>query len=678
MGAFYTSIQIRTANLDEVIAALRQDAERIGMEEVRAGEPLPDRSVVVLPPDDGGWIAIYDQSTDAQNTQTLERIAELISRRLETYAMTVLVHDSDVLDLRLFRRGARVDHYSSDPGYFGQSASSAEALAGSPQEWTSLVRDGGTSELAAAFEERSADRSLVAIATLVRCHLSRVQTGYRYVMGDGELGKIPPFLEPRTLRFRSRERPPWEADAKGEPMLELRSYPSEPVQLAVGDELRVGVSVVNLGEASQGLRVTAWGDALERGLCTIDRFELLVGSPRARRHKNLTPRKAKDATGRTLWVAEDRDTPVPAGALDASMSRDSDPMAFFDAQLARQIHVNIVGRVVAPGQGELGVGFAPEENPNGSVGAAVALDASPRLRRPLRADWLNEMPGGSSHILRPLGEDSHWIALAPLDASRQEVAAIATVAIETLSALLPPVRVETAIYRREADARATLENENGPTLVRGKRLLSLVESMSTETTVYVRSIGEEREPGPAVLKAPGWTVMTGTGVLPDDDSQIPALAISVERASLDDAKRHETFKLLVSTMEQAMRKGALSASISLCGQGLSGAPDNTPYESACWIQGPITTHRSWCRRWIRFPGDEHLWLARPLVSRLDDEALLSLANVAEVTPFGDGGLAIRLRDREDLDALERSLAILLPSATDADEAKRKWYAERDG
>ena len=102
MGAFFTNVQVRagTAALDPLLEALRAGADADGIDEFEAGNE-PDRTILVLPPDEGGWVAIYDQRTESQEMEPLEALGKLASKALGVPAFSVLVHDSDVLDLRL-------------------------------------------------------------------------------------------------------------------------------------------------------------------------------------------------------------------------------------------------------------------------------------------------------------------------------------------------------------------------------------------------------------------------------------------------------------------------------------------------------------------------------------------------------------------------------------------------
>jgi len=680
MGAFFTSVQVHSDDLAAVLSALRADAREDGFDELGDAEGA-DRSVIVLPAE-AGWISIYDQASEGQDVTVLEQSAERVSAALRTHCVTILVHDSDVLDLRLFRDGARLDEYDSFPDYFGRARKAKTALAGQPAKWRELLVGGTEEDLGNAFAGKPlfAERGLSAIAKLVGLDPRRARTGYRYLLGDGELGTSAPFLGPTMLRFRRRERPAWERAATGPPKLTVQGHPGAPLELAIGDELRVGVSTLSAGGASRGLRVVLWGSAIDGELARIERCEVLIGDVRAgARHRMVETHEARDAQGRVLVVAELEDAEIPAGPEQAGHAAGADFTAFFEAMQARTVHVNVVGRVVQAGASELFVGLTPIANTAGSDAARVALDVSAPLRRPLRAHGLDGMPGGSSHLLRPLAGDAFWVFLAPIDATRADVAALAQTAIEALAVVLPPVRVETAIFAMEAGARPRTGKGRGSTLLQGKRLGTLREAMEREASVSVTAIREERAQGPERMTAPGWTVVMGTGVLPDRmDARVPALAISIERASLDAPTQARAREVLEASLARVITAGALSASITRAGQPITTSVDHTTYEAVCGIHGTVTSTRDWCRRWLRIPGDDVTYLARGLAEHIDAPARQALAGVADLEEGADGSLLVRLRDRSDLDALERGLAAVLPDAASAQAAQRAWVARPTG
>ena len=118
MGSFFGNVQVRgnTWLMTAVVNAIRKGAE--GFDEVTDAS-LADRTVLVLPPDAGGFLAIYDEAGESQDVGALDALAATVSRAARGHAFSVLVHDSDVLRLGLYRSGERRDTFDSYPDYFG-------------------------------------------------------------------------------------------------------------------------------------------------------------------------------------------------------------------------------------------------------------------------------------------------------------------------------------------------------------------------------------------------------------------------------------------------------------------------------------------------------------------------------------------------------------------------------
>lgn len=101
MGAFYTNVTVRHADVDAVIAVLvklRRDA-------------------FVTPPHNGA-IVVFDAEIESQDARDIDRLASPISKRLRSVALLALNHDDDMLYYALLEDGRLIDEYNSRPGYF--------------------------------------------------------------------------------------------------------------------------------------------------------------------------------------------------------------------------------------------------------------------------------------------------------------------------------------------------------------------------------------------------------------------------------------------------------------------------------------------------------------------------------------------------------------------------------
>jgi|GEM_PF-1969305 len=373
MGAFFTNVQVRGASMDTLIAAIREAAGVIGGEVEEVDETAsPDRTVLVLPPDEAGWIAIYDEATEDQSG-ALDVLAKLASS-VGSHAVAVTVHDSDILALSLFERGKRIDRYDSAPDYYeaNVSATKRAALAGSPGKWRGVLPlDGGESVLEAAFatKEQFAERTLSRVAELLGWE--HAKTGYRYAVKDGD--EMPAGTA--ALRFRDRVRPDDELPFTGPPSFSMHGYGGTGKRMSypIDQPLALSVAFRNQGGGGRGLAISAWGSALDEGLVVIERFELVWGSER--RRVMLEAARTTSTDGRGVTAGEAPDLTFEAGT--PSPRPKSDLAAFLKARERGMVHLHAHARCLKEGRGELWCGLVPRDNVEGSDGHGFELAITP-------------------------------------------------------------------------------------------------------------------------------------------------------------------------------------------------------------------------------------------------------------------------------------------------------------
>jgi hypothetical protein len=122
VGAFYSSIQVRGKDHDAVKTALESVASERG-------------HTYLLGPVLDGWIGVYSDHYGEDG-----ECSALISKRLHTIVLSLIVHDSDVFFCNFFRNGELLNEYSSDPENFETvSASEHEHLKAKPELFDELV-----------------------------------------------------------------------------------------------------------------------------------------------------------------------------------------------------------------------------------------------------------------------------------------------------------------------------------------------------------------------------------------------------------------------------------------------------------------------------------------------------------------------------------------------------------
>jgi hypothetical protein len=114
MGAFFTNLQVRKASAEATCAALEK------MNQGRA----------YVSPDGNGWVTVYCEATDDQNTDTMGRIAAGLSKTLKTEVLGFLVHDSDIAVYWLYRNGELIDEFNSAPNYFEEKEFGTDEASG--------------------------------------------------------------------------------------------------------------------------------------------------------------------------------------------------------------------------------------------------------------------------------------------------------------------------------------------------------------------------------------------------------------------------------------------------------------------------------------------------------------------------------------------------------------------
>lgn len=681
MGAFFTNVQVRrgpNTSTSHVLDALRALAQEEGMRPC-SGDEDPDRTIVVRA-GPGVWLSVYDEATEDQDSAKLDALGKRLSMATATPTVTVLVHDSDVLMLALFRDGKCVDRVNSNPGYCSSrtpTKAERERASGNAAKWTDVLADGVQPDrltVTWSAEKLFAEETLAKTATLIACPMDRIGVGYRYldpeIFGSGATA---------VLRLRWRIRPKHESLASGPPELSSglpAGYELEPAKhvLAVGDELRVSATCRNVGGPSQGLGVRVWGTALDNNLLRPSRFELLVGNVmKGAKHTCFVP-QSRTHDGQTLWFI-DTETEIPAGVQGGleAMAGSRDWRSVQEAISRSQVHVNVIGDVIAPGSGALHVALVPLLTDNDSAFVAShQLSIDPPLYRPLRAD-LGTALGASSHVLRPLSRRNVLSAMIVYDGEPVDLSDHAARAFERFASVCPVVdRYEKTIFLADTTMRPKSGTLSSRKLFGSKRWRDVVDSMRTERQLSLAPpFGTSHtEFGGGHPSRPGHGFVFGRPILPPpslhDDAELTALILWVRLDGLDAATRESLTSLLTEIADEAIaEQGGVQAFLTRWGQE-GGSPDATPYEQACGLHGPMLLLRSWCTRWLRAVGNSRIWLGSSLCSHLGEASRARLERVAIVRRVGTG-LRVELRDDgpDTTRSVEEALAELLPSREDA-------------
>jgi hypothetical protein len=122
MGAFFSSIQVRSEDRDAVKAAVESVAKE-------------SKQMFLLGPPLDGWIAVYLDDSGQGN-----QCATTLAKQLNTIVLSLMVHDDDIFFYNFFRNGELLNEYSSNPDYFEEvSAEEHKRLKARPDLFRELV-----------------------------------------------------------------------------------------------------------------------------------------------------------------------------------------------------------------------------------------------------------------------------------------------------------------------------------------------------------------------------------------------------------------------------------------------------------------------------------------------------------------------------------------------------------
>jgi len=184
MGAFFTNYQVRsesTSRVRDIVGSVAQARAYIS-------------------PPSNGWVTVYDERSDDQDDAIIQELAGELSGTLKTTVLAFLVHDSDVAMYWLYRDGALVDEFNSNPHYFeDQGEEAGERLRGDTQALLPSCVPGTTAAQLEAILHPAEGRSLMAedlladLAPLLGIDPARISIGFRYFEDEQILPDCPDF-----------------------------------------------------------------------------------------------------------------------------------------------------------------------------------------------------------------------------------------------------------------------------------------------------------------------------------------------------------------------------------------------------------------------------------------------------------------------------------------------------
>jgi len=272
LGTFLSNIQVFTGVqdsaklLEELVLAVRDRLVGAEYEETDDAESA-DRSLILQLSSDR-WISVYDQRLDEQDMDAMDVLGTTISARAGVPAVGSVVHDSDLLLMRLYRNGRTADTIINDLDLFNEMSEGSRPRKrnGLPSKWAEVCAPGvHPAELKAIWEQETvfADDALALAAELLAIPAEAALRGYEIepafrkdTFKDGQA---------KVLHFRSKIRFSDYFKQSDVPKLAFTSWHSYAAG-DVGIPTKILCGLTNQGQAFTGLDVLLWGPALEERL----------------------------------------------------------------------------------------------------------------------------------------------------------------------------------------------------------------------------------------------------------------------------------------------------------------------------------------------------------------------------------------------------------------------------
>ncbi|MBS2021897.1 MAG: hypothetical protein JST92_05765 [Deltaproteobacteria bacterium] len=390
MGGFYTSLHLRLSEgtgSDGLGRAVREVVTAGGEWSPHEGGGEPDLVLLLSEPREGHpWVTLFDERLD-QDDASLDAFAAQLTRALGTWSVGVLIHDSDVIVLRLHHQGALVDVFNSRPDCFGRVTSKeAREQGGRAQHWKPLLAEGTkVADLRAWM--KSAERFTVAeeaaekVSPLLGLEPRLVLNSFKYLHEDEPEQRV---ALAKMTRLAFRRVPKVQQGSPARMVTEEKGRRSDAYNESADGERAVGEtfwSQVSFQVAdgrclSEGFRVELTGSALEAGIVVPHR-NVRTLSVQVFWKGGIKTSEApwSEVEPGKRWRAQFKRgaIPAPKAALVEKYKLPDDGM-----MCSFQVNASLA----TSGAGALKLCMIPDENTEGSASVHYALSVVPLPQSP--------------------------------------------------------------------------------------------------------------------------------------------------------------------------------------------------------------------------------------------------------------------------------------------------------
>ncbi|RAP75701.1 hypothetical protein [Paenibacillus montanisoli] len=387
MGTFLSNIQVFSGALNssklmnELVLAIRDSLDGGLYEETDDAESA-DRSLILHVSSDR-WISLYDQKLDEQHLDEMDALGKAISR-VGVSAVGSVLHDSDLLVMRLYQNGRMADTIINDLDLFNEMSEGSRPRKrnGQPSKWSEVCAPGvSPADLKAIWEKETifADDALALAAELLAIPDHAILRGYE-VDQEFQQDKVMES-NVKVLHYRSTIRFSDYVTQHNGPKLAFTSW-NAYAAADVGSPAAIVFGLRNEGQAFTGLDVLLWGPALDELHIELGLGKLFRTLP----HFHVREEWASDpesleleAEGELINGYRYRFSEInfPEGGLQGLYAEDAAKLGLMKEwmeqmyQPQQSFQLTLTGRSV--NKSNLYIGFVPSETPEGQIGLGIPV-----------------------------------------------------------------------------------------------------------------------------------------------------------------------------------------------------------------------------------------------------------------------------------------------------------------
>jgi len=256
MGAFFTNIQLKVSSFDkseivdkviEYITESNLDSDFIKVD----NEEEADKTIIISFSKDSEWISIYDEELEDQGSRKLDKLTSVLSKKLNTTALSILVNDSDSMYVGLNINGILKDSISN-------LSKKIDFDKSKPNVWTDILLENYSFEdIKIAWQNNSVfvEDFLTELAKLIKLENSKILTGYNYLCEEKPNEGI-------KLNFAQKNKK--KSAELGLTSFSMLEREGALVDIKKGEKENIRWVLTNEGTFSKGIQIVIAGECIKK------------------------------------------------------------------------------------------------------------------------------------------------------------------------------------------------------------------------------------------------------------------------------------------------------------------------------------------------------------------------------------------------------------------------------